>query len=1175
MTPRLLSRIPARIAITIVLVAHGGAIHAQAIPKSGPIPRNAAREEALVKQVRAPTGFAVSLFAGPPVAMYPTCVTTSPDGSVYACIDGNLSLSADKGRGRVVRLVDEDNDGKADSYSVFAEMDSPRGIIADGRNVYVMHPPTLTAYRDTTGDGIADVSEDLVRDLGKDLAFRGADHTTNGIALGIDGWIYIAVGDYSFQQAVGKDGRTIGYRGGSVVRVRPDGTGLEIYAVGTRNTYDVAVDPFLHVFSRDNTNDGDGWDTRLHYLPRGANMGYPTLYKNFADEHMPSLADYGAGAGTGDLWVHDPGFPDGFANTLYTADWTLNKVFRHPLTRKGATFTPEQIEFLTIPHPTDMAMDLRSNMYVSSLYAGQFNYAGDSVGYIVRISHPGRPATRPPLFATMTATQLVAAIGSPNSVTRLGAQRELLRRPLTTTAKSTVTRALTTMVSDVSRAAYARVAAMHTLRQVAGAGARPTILRAAAQPSMRAAALRALVDDETQLTGIDAALYVRSLRDTNPEVQVQAISGLVRLGARNEAGAIVPLTASPDAAVAHIAVNALVALKAADAAFGGVDKGAPAVRRGALRAVAQLHDSSVVAELLSRSAKATDPAVQSDLLAALARLHSREAPWKGEWWGTRPSFIGPYFAPVAWEVSPGIRSALRDGLLAFASRDTAELGKLVSIYSRNRVLPVGAGALVVALGAARDSRVGALADALIGTSELATAALPLLAQIDSTSAAFHLGVARLLAGETRLPLEAIPLARAAILDATLTAEARRDLLNAISRIPGQPGLDAIVPLFAAATPADTTSGPVETAWRRFVGERRRTDELDYFIGQARTGPPAHRTLAFSVLIQAVRPARTAQTVRAKVTPVIDSAWSDPVAAPHLVAAIRVMRLEAAYADRLAANRGEASKSSPQEPREWVQLFNGRDLTNWDIKFTGRPLNENFNNTFRVENGMLQVRYDQWTAFNSEWGHLFYNRPFSHYVVAVEYRFVGEQVAGAGARNSWAIRNNGVMVHSQSAASMGERQDFPISLEVQLLGGLGTGRRTTGNLCTPGTHVMMGERLVTAHCTNSTSQTYDGDQWVRAEVLVLGDSLIKHIVNGDTVLTYGKPRMGGGNVSNTTPGVFVDGKMLAEGFIALQAESAPIDFRKVEIVNLVGCMDPRAANYRAYYVKADPASCRPR
>ena len=283
----------------------------------------------------------------------------------------------------------------------------------------------------------------------------------------------------------------------------------------------------------------------------------------------------------------------------------------------------------------------------------------------------------------------------------------------------------------------------------------------------------------------------------------------------------------------------------------------------------------------------------------------------------------------------------------------------------------------------------------------------------------------------------------------------------------------------------------------------------------------------------------------------------------------------------SAGMGSYTPSTPESaPRasfasapksDWVQMFNGRDLTGWDVKFAKHELNDNYNDTFRVEDGLLRVRYDKYTGWNGEWGHIFYRQPYSYYLVAAEYRFVDNQVVGAPPGIAWAIRNNGIMM-GQSAESMGLNQDYPISLEVQLLGGLGKGPRTTANLCTPGTNVHFGEKLITAHCTNSTSKTFDGDQWVRVEALVLGDSLIKHIAAGDTVFSYRKPEMGGGSANNTKPGMLVPGKPFTQYWISLQAESAPTDFRKVEILNLEGCMDPRASTYRPYFIKHDPTAC---
>jgi hypothetical protein len=266
--------------------------------------------------------------------------------------------------------------------------------------------------------------------------------------------------------------------------------------------------------------------------------------------------------------------------------------------------------------------------------------------------------------------------------------------------------------------------------------------------------------------------------------------------------------------------------------------------------------------------------------------------------------------------------------------------------------------------------------------------------------------------------------------------------------------------------------------------------------------------------------------------------------------------------------GAFGQNNPDQ-KEWTQLFNGKDLEGWAVKIAGYDLDDNFGNTFRVENGLLKVSYDQYDQFGRKFGHMFCRRKFSHYIVAVEYRFVGEQVPGGP---DWALRNSGVMVHSQSPESMQKDQDFPICIEVQLLGGAGSGERTTANLCTPGTNVVRNGSLFTTHCLNSSSKTYHGDQWVRVETMVLGDSTIRHIIDGETVLTYEMPQIGGGTVNHFNPWAKEDGKLLSEGYIALQSESHPIEFRKVEVLNLAGCMDPKAKNYKSYYVKAENSGC---
>jgi hypothetical protein len=257
--------------------------------------------------------------------------------------------------------------------------------------------------------------------------------------------------------------------------------------------------------------------------------------------------------------------------------------------------------------------------------------------------------------------------------------------------------------------------------------------------------------------------------------------------------------------------------------------------------------------------------------------------------------------------------------------------------------------------------------------------------------------------------------------------------------------------------------------------------------------------------------------------------------------------------------------------DWVPLFDGRSLDGWVPKITGYDAGVNFGDTFRVEHGVLKVAYDRYDRFANRFGHLFHETPYSHYVLAIEYRFVGDQAKDGPA---WAFRNSGVMLHGQPVGTMGKDQDFPVSIEVQFLGGRGDGTpRTTANLCTPGTHVVMNGALETTHCVNSTSGTYDGDQWVRVEVEVHGAGTIAHRVNGEVVLTYERPQVGGGAVAGHDPAAKVDGRLLEGGSISLQAESHPIEFRKVELLNLVGCTDTRAKNYRAYFEKSDPSACR--
>ena len=242
-----------------------------------------------------------------------------------------------------------------------------------------------------------------------------------------------------------------------------------------------------------------------------------------------------------------------------------------------------------------------------------------------------------------------------------------------------------------------------------------------------------------------------------------------------------------------------------------------------------------------------------------------------------------------------------------------------------------------------------------------------------------------------------------------------------------------------------------------------------------------------------------------------------------------------------------SMRNTNSQKGWISMFNGQDLNNWTVKIHHHEVGDNYGQTFRVKDKVIQVRYDQYEAFKERYGHLYFNQPFSYYHLSFEYRFVGEWRKDAP---TYTILNSGVMFHSQDPRTMPKEQDWPISVEMQLLAGLPDGKpRPTGNMCSPGTDVIYQGKIDPRHCIESSSKTYQGEQWVRADLIVLGDSLITHIINGETVLQYSKPQIGGGVANRYDPAIKQDGKLLKSGFIALQSEGQPVDFRNIKILDL--------------------------
>lgn len=639
-----------------------------------------------------PDGFKLQTFAEPPDATYPTGMAVSPNGEVYVSVDLNSSLDRKPNRGKIIRCVDTDGDGVADEYTDFvANIDSPRGSCFVGDTLYVIHPPFFTAFRDTDDDGVADEKVELIKGLGFDLSFRGADHTSNGARMGIDGWLYLAIGDYGFTNAVSLSGSSLYLHGGGVVRVRPDGTELEPYSLYTRNICDVAVSPALDVFARDNTNDGKGWNTRLHHFSSLADHGYPRLYKNFPDEHLQPLADYGGGSGTGAYYLDEPGFPETFNDTLYTCDFTTKHVYRHPLEQTEATFRAKQEPFYSI-QAIDMDVDGFSRIYVNDWNGGGYTYKNPSVGSIAMITYPGLEPAQFPDLKNARDEELLEHLVSNSAVCRINTQWEIFKRG----RNEIFFEGLKDLTSDSSASLYGRIAALFTLKQLYGSHSHSFLVKLVEDVSMREFALRALSDRKSEISGVPAEPFLNGLSDDNPRVRLQSIIGLTRLGRTEFASRILQLAVDApvkqelsggqydnNRTIPHIARKAIAKMQASDVCLAALHDST--LRIPALACLREIHTSDAVNGLITELEATSDAALKVDILQALFRLYYADKKWDGKkWWSTRPDDRGPYFEPVLWAESDRIRSAVEHHFSEISDDDQPAL--LIEMR-RNRIDP--------------------------------------------------------------------------------------------------------------------------------------------------------------------------------------------------------------------------------------------------------------------------------------------------------------------------------------------------------------------------------------------------------------------------------------------------------------------------------------------------------
>jgi putative heme-binding domain-containing protein len=816
--------------------------------------------EDLLKTVKAPDGFKVTVFAQPPEVNYPTCVAASVNGDVFIGVDQTGSLGHQPDAGWVLKCVDTTGSGHADKITKFARMDHPRGLVWDHDKLYVLHPPYLTVYHDDNHTGVASRSEDLLTGISTEsfVAQRGADHTTNGITMGIDGWIYIAVGDFGFMKCTGTDGKSLQQHGGGVARVRPDGTELEMVSINQRNIYGVGVDPLLNIFTRDNTNDGDGWDERFHHIVPLCNVGYPMLFLHFQEDLLPRLDDYGGGSPCGTTFIDEPGLPKDFGYGLYCCDWGRSKIYRHPMTPDGATFKVKQEEFVSIPRPTQMVIDGQGRMYITSWRDGSFSYAGPNIGFVARLTTADAQPAAPDL-AIATDEQLLKHLSSRSHVLRMAVQHEMLRRG----SKPLFISGLQSLAAASDASLQVRVAAIFTLKQLAPAESTALLARLTEDPKVREFALRAIADRKTQTANVPTAPFLQGLNDNDPRVRLQAINGLTRLNKVDAAPSILALTDDKDHVVAHVAGRSLIVMHAEDACLAALEHSDSPTFKGALNVLKWFHEPKVVTAVIDRLSKEKDGAARQTLLTVLCRLYFTEAEWDGKWWGTRPTNNGPYYRWVTWSESDRIIKVLDD---AFAKADPETARFLVTEFFRHH----------------------------LETPPM----MKRVAVMAEKDAAFRDQVVGLLTGSRTLSPETVTLLETVASSPAANPAVRGKAIRTLVAAEGRPALEATVRAFAAI--GGDGVGELKNARESFIRDGKRSSDLEYFKKLSTSADAAQRELGFGVLTVLANSNTAKPPIREAAIAAVEQGWAKPVTAVSLLRAIGQTRFNT-YADKVRSH----------------------------------------------------------------------------------------------------------------------------------------------------------------------------------------------------------------------------------------------------------------------------------
>ena len=618
---------------------------------------------ALAALPKVPQGFKIRLVAAVPAVQYPCQVATAPDGSLFVAEDPMDQVGPpDKPVDRILVFR------KDDAPIVFAEtLNAVFGMVWHDQALYVMNMPNLTVLRDTDGDGKADDRKELFTDLGVPAGQPNMfnDHIVSGLQIGIDGFLYISVGDKGVPKATGRDGRTATLRGGGVLRCRLDGTGLEIVTTGTRNHLEPNLDARDNLFTYDNTDDGLGWWTRVTHHIDGGYYGYPWDYHGRTDRMLDRMAEYGGGSPCGGFVYKEDAWPEKYRGRAFWAEWAKRVVRGFEFVPAGASFKVADVVDFVEPdavgdfRPLDLALSYDGRtMYVADWGYGGWANKTEKLGRVYAVTYEGDVKTLPRGNDSDPIADQIKALTHPSFNERFRAQTALAK------AGETALGPVQSALADATIDPLAKRHLVWALDAVAGGRPEATfpLMDALKDPSadVRAQAARGLGERNVPLATPN---LVALLADQEPAVRLQAVIALGRTGNAEAVPALLPVLADADPVLAYSARVALRRIGDWKGAAQGLDASVKAVRLGTLQAMEMEYDEDAASALAKFAGDPKrDPSERARALFLLAQGHRKPAPWDGKWWHTQPAKTDPPAKTVDWEGTTFVLKAVRDRL---------------------------------------------------------------------------------------------------------------------------------------------------------------------------------------------------------------------------------------------------------------------------------------------------------------------------------------------------------------------------------------------------------------------------------------------------------------------------------------------------------------------------------